>query len=357
MSFPVDTKPVILTPQATTLSDDESALYQNGKPFGFILFKKHCETPAQVAELCAALRDAVGWHCPILIDQEGGRVARMVEPHWHRLYPAKTFGDLYGRNFDLGAEATTLQYRIIARMIAASGIDVNCAPCMDCVPVGATSDALGDRCFSNDVTEIAALGKYAAMAMIENGVTPVVKHMPGHGRAVEDSHYYLPVVKADDNALATDIKPFRYLTQSLPEGSFWGMTAHVVFTAWDDENPATLSPHIIQKNIREKIGFDGVLLSDDLAMKALDKYGSMTMRAMKSLDAGVDIALPCHTTLDEAKDLLDRLPVMSDATQRRVYQWTDAKRALHENDSVDVLLQRLTRILPKKERRGAKGAA
>lgn len=357
MSFPADTKPVILTPQSKTLTDEEAVLYEQGKPFGFILFGKHCGSPEQVQNLCADLRDAVGWHCPILIDQEGGRVARMVEPHWHRLYPAKSFGDLYRRNFDMGAEAVMLQYRAIAKMLGHDGVDVNCAPCLDCVPAGATADAIGDRCFSHEAREVAALGKHACLGMIENGVTPVIKHMPGHGRAVEDSHYHLPVVMADERELVEDMKPFKYLSENLTDGTFWGMTAHVVYKIWDDKNPTTLSEKVIKNIIRERIGFKGLLLSDDLAMKALADYGSMTVRALKCLDAGVDIALPCHTTLDEGKDLLDRLPDINSKTQIRLDKWLDCKRSLHEGDSLGALLERLEKILPKKERRGEKGAA
>jgi len=348
--FPVDTKPVILTPQGTVLLDDEALLYEQKKPFGFILFKKHCESPGQVTTLCADLRAAVGWHCPVLIDQEGGRVARLAEPHWNRLSPAKLLGDLYRRYPDLGCEATTLQYSIIARMLGSLGIDVNCAPCMDCVPAGKMSDALGDRCFSHDVMEVASLGQDAVIAMIENGVTPIVKHMPGHGRAVEDSHFHLPVVKASENELAVDIKPFRYLSKNLKSVIFWGMTAHIIFTAWDNENPATLSSKIIHDIIRRRIGFDGVLLSDDLAMGALNKYGSLTMRAIQCLDAGIDIALPCHTTMDEAKDLLDHLPVLNEGTRQRLFQWMNVKKDMsHEHDSLDLMFDRLAQILPKQE--------
>lgn len=357
MSFPDNMKPVILTPQNAVLSDKEAALYERGQPFGFILFGRHCQSPEQVQALCADLRDAAGWYCPVLIDQEGGRVARMKEPHWHHLYPAKTFGDLHKRNFSSGIEAVALQYRAIARMLGHEGVDINCAPCLDCVPAGARADALGDRCFSHEPREVAALGKQAALAMIENGVTPVIKHMPGHGRAVEDSHYRLPVVDADDGMMRDDLKPFRYLCDKLDPDAFWGMTAHVVYTAWDKDRPATLSPVIIRDIIRKRIGFKGILLSDDLAMKALEDCGPITVRALKALDAGVDIALPCNTSWEETVDLLDRLPDINPETQKRVDRWLDSKRALHENDPLDAIMDRLVKILPREERRGVKAEA
>jgi beta-N-acetylhexosaminidase len=301
----------MLTPQDSVLSDAEVGLYREHKPFGFCLFSKHCENPDQLKKLCADLKKAVGDDCVIAIDQEGGRVARMRGPHWPEFPAAANMNDVYQTYFEIGT------------MLADHGITMNFAPCLDVVPHGARCDAIGDRCFSPDPKECGEKGIEACLGMIDAGVTPVIKHMPGHGRAEEDSHYFLPVVKANEKELQNDLKPFQSVCRhpELVSGSdaldsglrrndtflFCGMTAHILFDKLDKEDPVTLSNTIIKNKIRNDIGFQGLLFSDDLAMKALDRYGDIVDRVRLALDAGCDVALPCHTTLDDSRKILESL--------------------------------------------------
>lgn len=288
---PCDTKkPVMLTPLGAVLSEAEKDLYIKHKPYGFCLFGKHCETPEQLQKLCAGLRECSGDDVMIAIDQEGGRVARMREPEWQNFPAAANMGDVYQTYLALGD------------MLYENGINTNFAPCLDIVPKNGKCDAIGDRCFSSDPKITGDKGMQAVQAMLGAGITPVIKHMPGHGRAEEDSHYFLPVVKASLAELAQDLIPFK-----MNNDAQYGMTCHVIYEAWDADHPATLSKTIIQNIIRGEIGFKGLLFSDDLAMKALDRYGDMVARVKLCLDAGCDIALPCHTSLDESRAILESL--------------------------------------------------
>lgn len=295
LSCPDNKKPVILTPFGAELTPQEFELFTLHKPYGFILFGKHCQSRKQVQKLCADLRLCAGDDCAISIDQEGGRVARMREPMWRNHPPAAQMDDVYDTYKDLGA------------MLFADGINLNYAPCLDVVPMGDRCDAIGDRCFSSDVDECGVKGLDACRGLIDSGVVPVIKHMPGHGRAEEDSHYFLPVVKASESELMNNLKSFQAVCHALDSNQFHGMTAHVLYEVWDKENPATLSKKIIKNIIRDTIGFKGLLFSDDLAMKALDRYGDVVKRVHLALEAGCDIAVPCHTTLDESRAILESL--------------------------------------------------
>ena len=295
MSLIGDKKPVMLTPQGATLSAEEMVLYNDHQPFGFCLFGKHCENPDQLQTLCDDLRDAAGDDCVIAIDQEGGRVARMREPIWQNFPAAADMDDVYQTYFDLGS------------MLADAGITMNFAPCLDVVPMGGQCDAIGDRCFSSNPEMCGQKGIDACRGLIDAGVMPVIKHMPGHGRAVEDSHFFLPHVNAPEVDLLNDLKSFQAVTAWDKDMMVGGMTAHVLYDAWDNEHPATLSNKIIKDIIRGAIGFNGLLFSDDLAMKALDKYGDVVTRVKLSLESGCDIALPCHTTLAESRKILESL--------------------------------------------------
>ncbi|PCH98700.1 MAG: beta-N-acetylhexosaminidase [Alphaproteobacteria bacterium] len=288
-------KPVILTPLGTELTPEETGLFSKHKPYGFILFGEHCKTRVQVQKLCSDLRSCVGEDVVISIDQEGGRVARMRAPTWRNHPSAADMNDVYGTYKDLG------------EMLCADGVNVNFAPCLDVVPTGGRCDAIGDRCFSSDAKTCGEKGVDACKGLIDSGVVPVIKHMPGHGRAEEDSHYFLPVVKASEKTLLNDLKSFQVVCDSLNADQFHGMTAHVLYEVWDKENPATLSKTIIKNIIRDTIGFKGLLFSDDLAMKALDRYGDVVKRVHLSLEAGCDIALPCHTPLGETRAILESL--------------------------------------------------
>jgi beta-N-acetylhexosaminidase len=196
-------------------------------------------------------------------------------------------------------------WMMCVKHMMAEGVNVDFAPCLDVIADGDQCDAIGDRCFSSDAKEVGEKGIQCCQGLMEAGVMPVIKHMPGHGHAVEDSHFFLPVVKANADELQRDLEPFKAVVASGLDVA--GMTCHVIYEAWDEQNPATLSKTIIQNIIRGEIGFKGLLYSDDLAMKALDRYGDIVVRVQLCLDAGCDIALPCHTNLDETRAILEAL--------------------------------------------------
>ena len=286
-------KPVVLTPLGADLSPEEAELYSQHKPYGFILFGKHCQNQTQLRKLISDLRAAAGDDCIISVDQEGGRVARMREPHWSNFPAAAHMDDVYKNYFNIG------------KMLKAEGFNVNYAPCLDVIPVKEEADAIGDRCFSSSPSICGHKGIEACQGLLNAGITPVIKHMPGHGRAKEDSHFHLPVVSASESDLLKDIESFKITANSNLDIA--GMTCHVIYKCWDPEKPATLSSKIIQNIIRKEIGFKGLLFSDDLIMKALDQYGDMIHRVHASLDAGCDIAVPCHTNLLQSKEILESL--------------------------------------------------
>lgn len=287
----INKKPVIITPQSAVLSPEEAELYAKHKPYGFILFKHHCVSPEQLRKLIVDLKNAAGGDCIISVDQEGGRVARLRQPNWPEFPAASAMDDVYHT------------YNQIGRMLHDEGFNLNYAPCLDVVPYGGQSDAIGDRCFSSDPAMCGQKGIEACQGLLDAGVAPVIKHMPGHGRAVEDSHYHLPVVQASEKELLKDLEAFKRVAKS--GLNVCGMTAHVIYDCWDREHPATLSKTIINDIIRGEIGFKGLLFSDDLVMKALDSYGDILKRIELALEAGCDIAVPCHTTLEQSKKILE----------------------------------------------------
>ncbi len=273
------------------LSPEEKAFFRDADPFGFILFRRNVETPEQVRALVADLRDSVGRDAPVLIDQEGGRVARLRPPHWPELPAAARIGALG----DDAPHAAWLHGRLLAAMLSDLGIDVDCAPVAD-VPVPGAHDVIGDRAFAGDPARVALLAAAQAEGLLDGGVLPVVKHIPGHGRAFADSHLELPVVTTPLDALdAWDFAPFKALA-GLP----LAMVAHVVYTAIDPDRPASVSPQVIGRIVRDAIGFDGLLFSDDLSMQALS--GSVGDRTAAVLAAGCDIALHCNGKMDEMHD-------------------------------------------------------
>jgi beta-N-acetylhexosaminidase len=287
----------ILGCAGASLSGEESALFAAANPWGFILFGRNIETPDQVRALVESFRAATGRpDAPVLVDQEGGRVQRLKGPHWRRYPPARAYGDLGG---DAGRELAWLGARLIAADLAALGISVDCLPVLDTPVVGA-NDIIGDRAYGTTVEVIASLGRAAAEGLLAGGVLPVIKHMPGHGRAKADSHLSLPVVDAPREALETrDFATFKAL-RDLP----MAMTAHVVYTALDRPGPATTSPTVIGDVIRGQIGFEGLLMSDDLSMKALS--GGLGERAAAAIAAGCDIALHCNGDMAEMKAVVQR---------------------------------------------------
>jgi beta-N-acetylhexosaminidase len=291
------------------LTARESAFFRDAAPWGFILFRRNVEDPAQVRALCDALRETVGRaDAPILIDQEGGRVQRLGPPHWPKYPP----GSAYGRIPDPVArrELTRLGARLIAHDLRAVGIDVDCVPVLD-VPVEGAHDVIGDRAYGRDPQSVAILGRAAAEGLLAGSVLPVIKHIPGHGRAFADSHLQLPVVETPRAELeAHDFAPFRALAD-MP----LAMTAHVVYTALDPERPATTSPVVIGEVIRAGIGYDGLLMSDDLSMKALQ--GSFRERAEASFAAGCDMALHCNGDMDEMAAVAEGAPALDGEAFRR----------------------------------------
>jgi beta-N-acetylhexosaminidase len=267
------------------LSGEERAFYREVQPWGFILFRRNVESPDQVRALTEALRACVGRpDAPVLIDQEGGRVQRLGPPHWPHYPPGQAYGALAP---SLQREMARLGARLIAHDLAAVGINVDCLPVLD-VPTPGAHDVIGDRAYDGSPDGVARLGRAAAEGLIAGGVLPVVKHIPGHGRASADSHKALPVVEASLAELdARDFAPFRALAD-MP----MAMTAHVVYTAIDPTHPATTSPRVIGEAIRGAIGFQGLLMSDDLSMKALS--GDLAGLARASLNAGCDVVLHCN---------------------------------------------------------------
>jgi len=298
---------VIVGCGGTALTPAERHLFATFEPWGFILFARNVESPEQVSRLTAALRDSVGRDAPVLVDQEGGRVARLRAPAWRDWLPAlEECARLPSRA--LRVRAMQLRYRLIAGELAALGIDVNCAPVLDRA-LDATHPVLRNRCYDSDPEAIAAIGRAVAEGLLAGGVLPVIKHMPGQGRAPLDSHADLPVVAADRAALAADFTPFRALAD-LP----MAMTAHVVYSAIDPAVPATLSPALVRL-MREEIGFDGLLLSDDLSMKAL--RGPIDERAERALAAGVDVVLHCNGDPAEMEALAAVVPALAGVAARR----------------------------------------
>ncbi|AWN52071.1 beta-N-acetylhexosaminidase [Methylobacterium sp. 17Sr1-1] len=300
---------LILGCAGPTLSPEEAAFFRAVRPWGFILFKRNVETPEQVRALTAALRDTVGRaDAPILIDQEGGRVQRMTRPHWP-VYPS---GRAYLRagGPEAGPMLARLGARLMAHDLAEVGINVDCAPVLD-VPVPGAHDVIGDRAYGTDPAVVAAFGRAVAEGLMAGGVLPVMKHMPGHGRAGADSHHALPVVEASlDDLDAHDFRPFRALAD-LP----MAMSAHVVFRALDPENPATTAATVIREIVRGRIGFDGLLMTDDLSMNALS--GSFRDRTAAAFRAGCDIGLHCNGVRAEMEEVAAAAPVLAGEALRR----------------------------------------
>ncbi|SOB86884.1 beta-N-acetylhexosaminidase [Sphingomonas guangdongensis] len=304
-------KPVIFATSGPTLTAEERAFFTAADPVGYILFGRNVENRAQLAALTAELRALSGREdVPILIDQEGGRVARLGPPAWPAFPAGPAFDALYDRAPMSAIAAARANGEALGAMLAEVGITVNCAPLLD-RRFADTVPAVADRAFGGDAMQVGALGRATLDGLAAAGVIGVVKHMPGHGRAGVDSHYELPVVRASDAELEEDIRPFRTLADAT-----MGMTCHVVFTAWDAARPATLSPTVIADVIRGRIGFDGLLLTDDIDMKALS--GTPGEKAAAAIAAGCDVVLDCWARMDEMREIADRLPDMAAASRARL---------------------------------------
>ena len=316
-------QPLFLGLAGLALNDDERALFRAANPAGYILFKRNVDSPDQVRALTQSLRDLAGRDVPILIDQEGGRVARLRPPHWPEFPTGERFGLLYDKAPITAIEACRLNALALAALLKDLGINVDCLPLLD-VRDTQGHDIIGDRSFGAEPMVVSALGKAVLDGFRAGGICGVVKHIPGHGRARADSHLELPVVTASREELERDFEPFRRLADAP-----MAMTAHITYTALDAARCATLSPDVIDF-IRQDIGFGGLLMSDDLGMHALGNPqsgghppGSNALqdfgaRALASLDAGCDIALHCSGDFNEMRSIVEAAPVMSDAAATRL---------------------------------------
>ena len=313
------------------LAADEARFFRDADPYGFILFQRNCETPDQIRALVGDLRASVGRAgSPVLIDQEGGRVARLKPPHWLAAPPAARFGELARISLAEARRAVRLNARLLAAELIDLGIDVDCAPVLD-VPVEGSHDIIGDRAFARDPALVADLGREAIEGFLDGGVLPVVKHVPGHGRATADSHLDLPVVETDRATLeATDFLPFRRLHDAP-----WAMTAHVLYRTLDPDAATSVSPRVVGEVIRGHIGFDGVLLSDDLSMKALS--GGFGERARAVLAAGCDLALHCDGDRAEMTAIAEAVEGLSDQALKRLARAEARRRSARDWDRAAML--------------------
>lgn len=302
--------PMIVGCSGEELTDAERDYFTRTQPFGFILMGRNCVGPEQVRRLTTELRTMLlHENAPILIDQEGGRVARLKPPRWPKFPAAGVIGAVYQHDTGMGIEAAGLVGALIGQELRHLGISVNCAPVLD-IAYPDMHEVIGDRAFGPDPQTVAVLSRAYAEGLLGQGVLPVIKHLPGHGRVGVDPHYELPVVALPPESLAADFMPFKQLA-AMP----FGMTSHILFTAIDPNHPASQSATIIDRIIRREIGFDGLLLSDDLDMKALK--GDLIGRAQQVLDAGTDVILICNSGIGELSQIGTLLPQMSEASWQR----------------------------------------
>lgn len=309
-----------------TLSAAERSFLRDADPWGVIFFGRNVESPEQVKRLGASIRDALGRPAPILVDQEGGRVQRLGPPHWPS-YPA---GAVYGRMCDASPERARRAAYVGAYLMAADliavGIDVDCLPIAD-VPVPGASSVIGDRAYGDSAAKVAAIAESVALGLLQCGVLPVLKHLPGHGRATADSHHGLPVVEVDRlTLLATDFAAFQPL-KDLP----LGMTAHVVYADIDPVAPATTSLTVVRDVIRGSIGFSGLLMSDDISMEALS--GPLQQRARAALAAGCDVVLHCNGNMDEMQEVAAAVPLMPAEAQIRAHSALERRGVVGRDDT------------------------
>jgi beta-N-acetylhexosaminidase len=286
-----------------SLTLEERAFLREAQPWGVILFKRNIGNPDEVRALTDSIREAVGAQTPVLVDQEGGRVQRLTAPHW-RKYPSAATFERIGASIESAERLAWLAARLIAHDLREVGVDIDCMPVLDTPQLG-SHDVIGDRAYSCDPANVARIGRAAAEGMLAGGVLPVIKHIPGHGRARADSHLELPVVDCPREELERmDFRPFA-ANADLP----LAMTAHVVYTALDPAAPATLSKTVVSEIVRGAIGFDGLLMTDDLSMKALK--GDFRTRAERAIAAGCDLVLHCNGDLAEARPVAEGAPLLA----------------------------------------------
>lgn len=325
-------KPVIFGLAGPTLSAEERAFFRDVEPAGYILFKRNIENRAQLRGLTDDLRDLAGRDdLAILIDQEGGRVARMQPPEWPPFPAGPAFDALYEIAPPSAIEAARANAQAIGLTLAEVGITVDCLPLLDVAQVD-TTEAITTRALGREPMRVAALGRAILDGLAAAGVVGVVKHMPGHGRAQLDTHLALPTVTASDAELEIDIEPFRTLNRAP-----MGMTSHIIFQAWDAERPATLSPIVIEGIIRQRIGFDGLLMTDDIDMKALS--GTPGEKAAGAIAAGCDLVLDCWGRMDEMIEIAGRLGEIAPKSRDRLDR-AMASRQAPQGDLTDLIAKR-----------------
>jgi beta-N-acetylhexosaminidase len=311
----------------TELTSDERDFLRDVDPWGLILFKRNISDPRQVAVLTRSFRTILNRNAPILVDQEGGRVQRLGPPHWPVYPPAQALDRLYERDVAVALAAARLGGRLLANDLAPLGIDVDCLPCAD-IPVAEADPVIGDRAYGDRPDKVGLLAGAHARGLMNGGVLPVLKHLPGHGRATADSHKSLPAVAADRGTLeATDFAAFKPLAR-LP----LGMTAHVVFSAIDAAHPATTSATMVREVIRGFIGFQGLLMSDDVSMGALS--GTIGERSKAAIAAGCDVVLHCNGKLDEMREVAANVPRLAGEAAQRADAALAARETPSEFDAV-----------------------
>jgi beta-N-acetylhexosaminidase len=330
-------KAVIFGCNGASLMPDEFVFFSKIRPIGFILFSRNCIDPEQLKKLIKDLRKSINNdHAPILIDQEGGRVVRLLKPHWREPPASTLFADLAIKNIDLACEALNLNMRLVGQELRSLGVNVNCLPVLD-IPFDGADPIISDRAFGVDPEMISILGRVACDALLMEGVLPVIKHIPGHGRANVDSHKALPTVRTDWAELSKiDFSPFKLLAD-MPIA----MTAHVIYSAIDPKNPATTSRKVILDIIRKEIGFNGLLISDDLSMEALD--GDFSYRTQAALAAGCDLVLHCNGDMSEMREISN---VVSDLSVKSADRLERALVQINRFETLDrqVALERLTEL-------------
>ena len=326
-----------------TISANERAFLREAQPWGFIIFQRNVNSRAQVSDLTSSFRDLVGWQAPVLVDQEGGRVQRLKPPQWPAYPAGARYGELYDRAPEVGLAAARLAGHLIAADLRPLGVDVDCLPLAD-VPVAGGDPIIGVRAYGSEPGKVAAIAAAIAQGLTAGGVLPVLKHLPGHGRAGADSHLKLPVVDTPRATLeATDFAAFRPLA-GLP----LGMTAHVVFSSIDPVAPATTSVTMVREVIRGFIGFQGLLMSDDISMGALS--GTLAARSQAALAAGCDVVLHCNGDLREMTQVASVVPELSGAALARADAALAARSAPEEFDAEaarKVFMQMVEGELPK----------
>ena len=338
-------KAIIIDSTGPELNREEEALFRAHQPAGFILFQRHCVSKKQVKELIVALRESVGNpDAPILIDQEGGTVARLKSPVWAEYPAARVFGDLYRKDRVSGIEAAALSAELMGLDLIDMGINVDCAPVLDVPAEGCHPFLAGSRTFGSDVDQVTELGRAVCEGLFRAGVTPVIKHIPGHGRGGADSHHFLPEVKTVLETLEnTDFAPFKAISGAKWRHALWAMAAHVVYSAIDNDSAGSVSKAVV-KAIRQDIDFQGVLIADDISMKALK--GDLTERVLGTMEAGMDLTMLCNGSLPDRIVALEAAPELSGASLARFDRANAERNNWHaKGGEVEAKREELARLL------------